>query len=62
MVHNFVKYGDPNNECLPEWKPVHEGKNWTMIVDKECRCVANHDDELMEVYDKVAPKFTLKFD
>ena len=62
MVHNFVKYGDPNNEYLPEWKPVREGKNWTMIVDKECRCVANHDDELMEVYDKVAPKFTLKFD
>ena len=59
MVHNFVKYGDPNNVHLPEWKPVREGENWTMIIDKECRCVVHHDDELMETYDPVAPRFSL---
>ena len=51
MVLNFVKYGDPNNEYLPEWKPVTEDADWTMIIDKECRCVADQDSELMEIYD-----------
>ena len=60
MVQNFVKTGNPDNEYLPHWEPVREGEDWTMIVDKECRCVANHDDALMKAYDPVAPGFTLK--
>ena len=59
MVLNFVKYGDPNNKYLPKWETVSEEQNNTMIIDQVCRNVAHHDDELMELYDKVCPPFVL---
>ena len=40
---------------LPEWKKVTAEDNWTMIIDKECRCVAHHDDELAELHNEVGP-------
>ena len=59
MALNFAKYGDPNNKYLPKWVPMTPEDNNTMIIDKECRCVAHHDDELIELFDKVSPKFVL---
>ena len=55
LMLNFVKTGDPNCEYLPEWKKVTAEDNWTMIIDKECRCVAHHDDELAELHNEVGP-------
>ena len=60
LTVNFVKYGDPNNKYLPVWKPVRNGENNTMIVDLNCRNVAHHDDELIELFDKYGPKVTIK--
>ena len=54
-----VTYGDPNNEYLPKWEKVRKGETWTMLIDRDCRCVCNHDEELMELYHPVAPQFSL---
>ena len=59
MVLNYVKTGDPSNEFLPEWKKVTAEDDWTMIIDKEPRCVNHHDDELIDIYKEVAPTFRL---
>lgn len=60
MVLNFVKYGDPNNKYLPKWDTVKPGENTTMIIDRECRQLVHHDDELTELFEEVNPKFELK--
>ena len=60
LTTNFVKYGDPNNKYLPKWEPVQNGENNTMIVDLNCRTVAHHDDELIDLFEKYGPKFTVK--
>ena len=62
MVLNFVRNGDPNCEYLPQWHPCEEDRINTMIIDRECREVANHDLELVELFDKVNPKFVLNLD
>ena len=59
MVLNFVKHGDPNNDHLPKWEKVRPGEDWTMIIDQTPRCVVHHDDQLIDLYHKVAPAFTL---
>ena len=59
LVLNYVKTGDPNNEYLPKWEKVTKDDNWTMIIDKECRCVNHHDDALIDLYKNVAPVFRL---
>jgi len=60
LTLNFVKYGDPNNKYLPKWTPVRAGENSTMIVDRTCRNVCHHDDELVALFAKYGPKFTPK--
>ena len=62
MVLNFVRNGDPNCEYLPQWHPCEEDRINTMIIDRECREVTNHDLELVELFDKVNPKFVLNLD
>jgi para-nitrobenzyl esterase len=45
---NFAKTGNPNVEnILPAWKPYSQENGETMIFDKECKIVNNHDRELM---------------
>lgn len=45
---NFAKTGDPNvSNLLPAWKPYSQENGETMIFDKECKIVNNHDRELM---------------
>ena len=60
LTVNFVKYGDPNNKYLPVWKPVTEGDNSTMIIDRVPRNVSHHDDELIDLFGKYGPKFVIK--
>ncbi len=60
MVLNYVRTGDPNMSLLPRWEKVRPGEDWTMIIDRTCRCVKGHDTELMKHYADVAPKFILK--
>ena len=61
LVLNYVKNGDPNCQYLPEWKKATLQDNYTMIIDKECRCVAHHDDALVDLHYQYAPKFVPPF-
>ena len=55
---NFARTGNPNNDLIPEWKPVEgEGDfSYTMILDRECRLVKDHDKELMAAYPPPGPR------
>ncbi|HLN21065.1 MAG TPA: carboxylesterase family protein [Bacteroidales bacterium] len=45
---HFAKTGNPNVEnVLPQWRPYSRENGETMIFDRECRTVNNHDRELM---------------
>lgn len=45
---NFAKTGNPNvNNVLPAWKQYSQENGETMIFDKQCKIVHNHDRELM---------------
>ena len=61
LVMNYVRTGNPNNEHLPEWKKVTAEDNWTMIIDREFRCVAHHDDALAELHNEVGPELKISF-
>jgi para-nitrobenzyl esterase len=51
---NFAKTGNPNvNYVLPLWKPYSQENGETMIFDKECRQVNNHDRELIHLIKSV---------
>ena len=47
----FGRTGNPNNDLIPEWKPVEgEGDStYTMILDRNIRLVKDHDKELMSL-------------
>lgn len=45
---NFIKTGDPNCKELPKWVPFTPEKGATMIFDKKCKVLKNHDKELVE--------------
>ena len=62
MVLNYAKYGDPNNKYLPEWKPLTEEHRYTMVIDRECACLEDHDRELMELLDPVNTSPDFNFD
>ena len=55
MVLNYIRTGDPNNEFMPEWKPVSEEHPYTMVLDRECTLREAHDVELIALYKKVCP-------
>lgn len=61
MALNYAKYGDPNNKYLPKWEPMTLEHHRTMIIDRECECLEAHDEELVELFDKVNPKFSFNF-
>ena len=61
LVLNFTRFGDPNCQYLPEWKKATLEDNYTMIIDKQCRCVAHYDDELLDLHYQYAPKFVPPF-
>jgi len=48
---NFARFGDPNHDGLPEWKPYSEEKGTTMFFDNECHIRHNHDKELLKLTD-----------
>ena len=50
---NFVKTGNPNCNELPTWQTYHPNEGATMIFDKKCKVVMNHDKELLEQIDKL---------
>lgn len=61
LVLNFTKYGDPNNKYLPRWEPMTAEHHRTMVIDRECACKEGHDEELVELYEKAAPKISFNF-
>ena len=60
LTLNYVKYGDPNNKYLPEWKPITADHHYSMLIDRECECLEGFDEELVELIEKVGPKFTFR--
>lgn len=44
---NFIKTGDPNTPGLPEWEPYTAENGSTMVFDKTCSIVHNHDRDLL---------------
>ena len=59
MALNFAKYGDPNNKYLPKWEPLTTEHHYTMVIDRECACLEDHDTELVDLVSKAGPKFHL---
>lgn len=55
----FVKTGVPAQADLPEWPPVTEESEPTMIFDRECRVRCNYDDALLDLLDSVMPPSSL---
>lgn len=45
---SFIKTGDPNVSGLPAWEPYTAENGNTMVFDKECKVVHNHDRALMD--------------
>lgn len=56
---SFAETGRPQSKKLPEWEPVTEEKEPTMIFDRECELRYNFDDELYEKIDSILPPFNL---
>lgn len=46
---NFAQYGNPNCSCLPEWKSEQESSGETMLFDRDCSSVSQHDRTLIEL-------------
>jgi para-nitrobenzyl esterase len=42
----FAEHGDPNNELLPQWDAVTEGRIPTMVLEEQPWVGINHDQEL----------------
>lgn len=45
---SFMRTGDPNVEGLPKWEPYTAENGNTMIFDKKCEVVHNHDREMLD--------------
>ncbi len=54
---NFAKTGKPSSNALPEWPACTDGDEATMLFDKTCRVVHNHDHELIALHKIACPKF-----
>lgn len=56
----FARTGNPNHEGLPKWEPCTKDHEVTMIFDKVCESKENFDDDLIEKFKEVLPKFSLE--
>ncbi|MBR0474899.1 MAG: carboxylesterase/lipase family protein [Erysipelotrichaceae bacterium] len=43
---SFASNGDPNNECIPEWKKFDTENRYTMILSKDIRCSKYPEEKL----------------
>lgn len=58
-VMAFARTGVPAQAELPEWKPVTDASQPTMILDRECVLRERYDDKLYELIDSILPPFNL---
>lgn len=56
---SFAKTGEPKSDKLPNWEPVTEDKEPTMIFDRKCELRDHFDDKLYEKIDSILPPFNL---
>lgn len=59
MLSSFAKTGNPNIGELPEWKPCTGEQIRTMIFDKECMLMCDHDRELQAFIEEHQEKLHL---
>ncbi len=53
----FAKNGTPDNENIPEWKPVEPKSAPTMVFDKEPSLKFNYDDKVFDIINSVLKPF-----
>lgn len=56
---NFARTGNPSGSSLPEWPAVLPEDEACMILDVKSHVGHNHDNELLDLCRKYAPKFNL---
>lgn len=56
---SFVRTGKPASDKLPEWEPVTEEREPTMIFDRECKIRYDFDDKLYEKINYILPPYNL---
>jgi para-nitrobenzyl esterase len=54
---NFARSGNPGHPGLPDWPACKPGDEATMIFDRSCEVKHNHDNELIALHKRVAPKW-----
>lgn len=51
----FAKTGNPNHEGIPNWPPVTDQAEPTMLFDRKCYVADHYDDELYALIEEVVP-------
>ena len=59
-VMAFAASGNPSCPALPAWLPCEEGKERTMVFDRNSRLLENFDHRLMQAYPAFAEQITKK--
>lgn len=54
----FAETGNPNHSGMPCWEPCGTEEMATMLFDRECRMVHDHDKEFISLVKKVQPRRT----
>lgn len=60
MMLSYIRTGNPNNECMPEWKSCTKDRYYTMVIDKEINLREDHDKELIKLHTKYCPVFDFR--
>ena len=49
---NFARYGNPNNESLPQWEPYCTGSEITMVFSEKSEARSRLDKDLVALVKK----------
>jgi para-nitrobenzyl esterase len=52
----FARTGSPQNPGLPQWPPYTPAERATMVLDRECRVVADPDRDARRLWERVATR------
>jgi len=58
---NFAHTGNPNTDCLPDWRPYTVANGEMMVFDYDCHILNNHDRPLQRVINECCFKQLSEF-